>query len=217
MSAKQEPSITKKVILSYSFKIILVISLFLAAWKRDWIWVIGTIIGILLSITPTLLKHDIKITLPWPIDLMIACITVLHVGGRLLNAYTTIPWYLEFTHLLISALIAFLAFAVIYILDEYWEGLMMDKYAMAFLVVIFTMAVGVLMEFGKWIVDYLFGPPIYRVWSLNTTMTNLLLTTISGIIVAVIGVNLMKSGSFEEMTDEFGEQVDSVIIHRKKE
>ena len=209
-------SYVKNIVLSYSLKTAMVISLILAFWKNDWIWVFGTIIGILISFTPTLLKRDIKFILPWPIDLMIAAITLLHMGGRLLEGYSIIPWYLQFTHFVISILVAFLAFAFIYILDEYWDGLEMDKYAMAFVVVIFTMAAGVAMEFGKWITDFLLGSPIYRQWTLENTMINLLVTTIAGVFIAIIGVSLIKRGSLETMTEEFGKQIDSTIIHRKK-
>ena len=207
----------KNIVLSYSLKTAMIISLILAFWKKDWIWVFGTIIGLIISFMPTLLKRDIKFTLPWPIDLMIAAITLLHMGGRLLEGYSIIPWYLQFTHFVISIFVAFLAFAFIYILDEYWEGLEMDKYAMAFVVIIFTMAAGVAMEFGKWITDYLLGSPIYRQWTLENTMINLLVTTIAGVSMAIIGVSLIKRGSLETMTEEFGKQIDSTIIHRKKQ
>ena len=207
----------KNIVLSYSLKTAMIISLVLAFWKKDWIWVFGTLAGLFISFMPTLLKRDIKFTLPWPIDLMIAAITLLHMGGRLLEGYSIIPWYLQFTHFVISIFVAFLAFAFIYILDEYWEGLEMDKYAMAFVVIIFTMAAGVAMEFGKWITDYLLGSPIYRQWTLESTMINLLVTTIAGVSIAIIGVSLIKRGSLETMTEEFGKQIDSTIIHRKKQ
>ena len=214
---EKHASYVKNIVLSYSLKTAMIISLILAFWKKDWIWVFGTIIGLIISFMPTLLKRDIKFTLPWPIDLMIAAITLLHMGGRLLEGYSIIPWYLQFTHFVISIFVAFLAFAFIYILDEYWEGLEMDKYAMAFVVIIFTMAAGVAMEFGKWITDYLLGSPIYRQWTLESTMINLLVTTIAGVSIAIIGVSLIKRGSLETMTEEFGKQIDSTIIHRKKQ
>lgn len=214
---EKHASYVKNIVLSYSLKTAMIISLILAFWKKDWIWVFGTIIGLIISFMPTLLKRDIKFTLPWPIDLMIAVITLLHMGGRLLEGYSIIPWYLQFTHFAISIFVAFLAFAFIYILDEYWEGLEMDKYAMAFVVIIFTMAAGVAMEFGKWITDYLLGSPIYRQWTLENTMINLLVATIAGVSMAIIGVSLIKRGSLETMTEEFGKQIDSTIIHRKKQ
>ncbi len=190
----------KNLIISYCLKAVMIISMILALWKQDWIWVFGTIAGLIISFIPTLMKKDINFTLPWPIEMMIAGITLLHVGGRLLDGYTIIPWYIQITHFIISIFVAFLAFAIIYILDEHWDGLQMDKYAMAFVVVFFTMAAGVLMEFGKWITDYLFGQPVYRIWTLENTLGNLLITSIAGVIIAIIGVSLIKRGEFEEIT-----------------
>ncbi len=87
---------------------------------------------------------------------------------------------------------------------------------MAFVVLFFTMATGVAMEFGKWITDYLFEPPVYRIWSVENTLSNLLVTTIAGIVMAIIGVSLIKKGKFDSMTNELGKQIDSTIIKRKK-
>jgi hypothetical protein len=97
---------------------------------------------------------------------------------------------------------------MIYILDEHWDGLRMDKYAMAFVTVIFTMAVGVILEFVKWI--NVTGT--YYIKTNTVLMLNLSLDTIAGIFIAIIGVSLIKSGKFESMTDEFGNQIDRMVI-----
>ena len=202
----------KKIILSYSLKIVLIVTIILAIWKREWIWVLGCIAGITIGFIPTLLKNDIKVTLPWSIELLIASVLALNMGGVLLNAYYTIPGYAGFTQFLTSVLVAFLAFAVIYIVDEYWDGLNMDKYAMAVVVVITTMAAGVILEFIKWF--QIFGRKSETV---EQVLISLLISTIAGIIIAIISVNLIKQGRFETMTEELGEQINSTVIHRKKQ
>ena len=109
---------------------------------------------------------------------------------------------------------SFLAFAVIYILDEYWDGLHMDVYAMAFVVVIFTMAMGVVWEFLEWSIDLVFGTN--EQWGLQDTMRDLLVDTIAGIIMAFGGVKLVKSGKLKELLKDFGLQVYSGIIRKGK-
>lgn len=209
---EKHASYVKKIILSYSMKTVLIATLICAIWKREWIWVIGCIAGILIGFIPTLLKHDIKVTLPWSIELLIASVLALNMGGVLLNAYHTIPGYAGVTQFLTSVLVAFLAFALIYIVDEYWDGLNMDKYAMAFVVVITTMSAGVILEFIKWL--QIFGRKSETV---EQVLISLLISTIAGIIIALISVNLIKKGKFDEMTNELGKQIDSTIIHRKKQ
>jgi hypothetical protein len=202
----------KKVATSYSMKVVLVATLIIAVWKKEWIWAIGCIVGIVIGFVPTLLKHDIKITLPWSIELLIAAVAALNMGGILLDAYYAIPGYSHLTDFFTSILVAFLTFAVIYILDEYWDGLKMDKYAMAFVVIVTTMASCVLLEFVKWF-NIIFGA---KQSTVEGVLLSLLTGTIGSIVMATIGVNLIKKGKFDDMTKDLGEQVDSYIIHRKK-
>ena len=202
---------TKSYIASMSMKIVFIITLVLAVWKREWIWVLGCIAGIIIGFIPTLLKNDIKVTLPWSIEILIAGILALNMGGILLNAYYIIPGYAGITQFLTSVLIAFFAFAIIYILDQYWDELKMDKYAMAFVVVITTMASSVILEFIKWF--QIFGRKSETV---ESVLVSLFISTIAGIVMAMIGVNLIKEGKFESMTEDLGKQVDSTIIKRMK-
>ena len=201
----------KKLVASYSMKIVILATLFFAIREQQWLWVLGCIIGILISLIPTLLKKDYHITLPWSIELLIASVFALNMVGILLNAYYTIPGYTALTQLLISILIAFFAFAVIFILDEYWDGLKMDKNAMAFVVVITTMASAVILEFIKWF--NIFGR---KQTSVDGVLTCLFISTIGGIIMAAVGVNLIKKGTFDDITEELGKQIDSKIIKRTK-
>lgn len=205
----------RNVLASYSLKIVLVITFILAIWKSQWIWVIGGIAGIIIGFIPTLLKKDIKVTLPWSIELLIAGILALHMGGVLLNAYYEIPIYADITQFFTSILVAFLAFAIIYIFDEYWDGLKMNKYAMAFVVVIATIAMGVVWEFNEWITDIIFGT--YEQWGYNDTIKDLFIDAFAGILMAVVGVALIKRGRFDELTEELGKQIDEKIIKSKKD
>jgi hypothetical protein len=188
----------------------MIISLILALWRRDYAWVVGTFIGLFISILPSILKRDAKFTLPWLFDFLIALVSILHVGGRLLDYYYTIPGYQLVTRFFISILVAFIALAMIFILDEHWDGLKMDKYAMAFLTIIFTMTVGVILEFVKWL--NVMGT--YYVKTNHVLMLNLSADTVAGIIIAIIGVNLIKTGKFDKMTDDFSNSIDKMVIDK---
>ena len=200
-----------ELIATYSLQLVLLATLFIALWKYEWIWVLGCLAGFLIGFIPQLLHKDIQFTLPWSIELLIATVCALNMIGVLLNAYYTIPGFGEITQFFVSILVAFLAFAVIYILDEYWDGLQMDKYAMAFVVVIGTMASSVILEFVKWF--KLFGAKQITV---EGVLISLLTSTIAGIVMAIIGVSLIKSGEFDEITEEMGKQFDTMMKHRKK-
>lgn len=202
----------RKQCISFTFllRIVMVISIILAFWKKDWVWVVGTCVGLFISILPSIIKRDVRFTLPWVLDFLIALVTILHVGGRLLDYYYTIENYQLITRFFISVLVAFIGLAMIYVLDEHWDGLKMDKYAMAFVTVIFTMAVGVILEFVKWI--NVTGT--YYVKTNHVLMLNLTADTFAGIIISIIGVNLIKTGRLEKITGDFGNQIDKMVIDR---
>ena len=212
MNSKVRLISTKYFQWSYILRAVMIISIILAIWKRDYIWIIGTFIGLFISFIPTILHRDAKMTLPWILDFLIAVVSILHMGGRLLDAYYNIPGYLLFTRFFISLLVGFIAFAIIFVLDEYWDGLKMDKYAMAFVVVIATMTIGVILEFLKWL--NITGR--YTEITNNILMLNLLADTVAGIVIAFIGVYLIKKGEFDDITEDFGQQINKNIIQRAK-
>jgi hypothetical protein len=202
-------TIDKHVLASYSMKIVLLVTIVIAIKQSEWLWVIGSVVGIVIGFIPSLIKHNVNVTLPWPIEFLIVGIIALNMGGVLLRAYTTIPWYAGLTQFLISILVAFLAFAIIYILDIYWDGLKMDQSAMAFVVVITTMAAAVIFEFIKWF--RIFGS---RSESVEQVLISLLESTIAGVIMAAVGSYLIKQGEFGQYTEGLGKQVDKNIIQR---
>jgi hypothetical protein len=201
------------VILSYFLKIIMVIFLFISIYNLHWIWIFGCILALIVSSVPTILKRNYQITLPLVLEILITIALILHVGGGLLGAYS-IPQYDSLTHFVSSFLVAFIAFVIIYILDQYWDGLMMDKYAMAFVVVIATIAMGVVWEFNEWITDIIFGT--FEQWGYNDTIKDLFIDALAGILMAAVGVALIKRGKFDEITGSFGKQIDKKIIKSKK-
>jgi len=200
------------VLLSYFLKILMIILLIISIANRHVEWIFGTSLAIIVSLIPTILKRNYQITLPIILDILITTALFLHIGGGILGAYGIIH-YDTLTHFVSSFLIAFLAFVIIYILDEYWDGLMMDKYAMAFVVVFTTIAMGVIWEFNEWITDILFGTQ--EQWGYNDTIKDLFVDMIAGIAMALIGVTMIKRGSFDELTEDFGEQIDKKIIKKR--
>jgi hypothetical protein len=201
------------ILLSYVLKLIIIIFLTISILKLHWIWIFGCTLALIVSFIPIIIKRNYQITLPLVLEIFVTLALILHVGGGLFGAYN-IPHYDTLTHFVSSFLVAFLAFVVIYILDEYWDGLMMDKYAMAFVVVIATISMGVIWEFNEWITDIVFGTN--EQWGYDDTIKDLFIDMIAGIFMAAIGVSMIKHGSFDEMTEEFGEQIEKKIIKSKK-
>jgi len=204
----------KGVAASYILKIVMVILFFIAIWEGNWTWAWGCLFSILITLVPSILKRNFHVTLPWILDFMITITLFVHIAGGILSLYNTFPLYDKIAHFISAVFVSFLAFIVIYILDEYWEGLHMDKYAMAFFVIVATMAMGVAWEFNEWITDLFFGTNSQR--GLQDTMTDLLVDTIGGTIMAIVGVNMIKSGKLKRMTEDLGRWTNSLINTTKK-
>jgi len=200
------------VIVSYLLKILMIFLLIISIFNLQFEWIFGCSLGIILSFIPTILKNNYQIHLPLILDILITLALFLHIGGVLLDAYLIIPYYDTLTHFVSSFIIAFLAFITIYILDEYWDGLTMDKYAIGFIVVILTVAFGVIWEIAEWSSDMLLGT--YEQWGYDDTIKDLFVDMIAGITLAILGIFLIRHGDFDQITNKFREEIGKMIFKK---
>jgi hypothetical protein len=163
---------------------------------------------------PTIIKRRWNLVLPLPLGLAITIAIFLHVGGGVLGMYGLIPRYDKFAHFFTSALIAFFAITVIYLLDKYTTALKMDLLGIIFVSIITTMAFGVCWEIGEFTVDQLFGT--HEQGGLYDTMTDLIYDTIAGIVVGLVCGTLIKRGTFEERIHSLDESAKMLAIKHKK-
>lgn len=196
--------------LSYLLKICIFSLIIISIHQRQWVYFFGSTLALILSLVPTLFKRNYQITLPLALELLITISLLFHIGGEILQGYQNIPHYDTIAHFVSGFTIAFLSFVIIYILHVFWDGLIMNRNAMALLVVFCTMAMGVVWEFTEWISDLVFSTNTQ--WSYLDTIKDLAMDTLAGIVMAVIGVNMIEKGSFDEMTESLGEQVNQKII-----
>ena len=155
--------------------------------------------------SPLFIERNLKISLPWVLDLLIVIPLILHVWGGVLGLYS-VPYYDKIAHFISSVIIAFLALIIIYVLDIYWEGLKMDFFMIAFFIIIFTIAIGGIWEIGEFISDQIIvGAPKAQV-SLSDTMMDLIYDSIAGIIVGIGGTIGIRRGDFKEIISQLGKE-----------
>ena len=201
------------IILSYFLKFLMFILLIISIITIQFEWIFGCSLGIILSFIPMILERNYRIHLPIVLDILITLALFLHIGGVLLEAYTSIPHYDTLTHFVSSFIIAFLSFISIYIIDEFWDGLKMDPYAMAFIVVTLTVSLGVVWEIAEWSSDMIIGT--YEQWGYNDTIKDLFVDMIAGIGLAIIAIRLIKRGEFEQLTDDLSERINHLIFKKE--
>jgi len=170
-----------------------------SAYRHDWQWAFGCFFAFLLAMSPLFIEKSYHISLPWVMELLIAVALSIHVWGGVLHLYS-VPYYDKIAHFSVSAIVAFFALAVVYLLDVYWEGLHMDMFMVGFFISIFTIAMGAIWELGEFASDQIFshGIPVAQL-GLYDTMTDLITDTAAGIIVGVAGTMGIRSREFKEM------------------
>ena len=194
-------------IISWILKALMVLLILMAVSRGMGTWVFGGIIALLLCMVPTLVNWKWKDTVPMAIDILVTLALLIHIGGEVSAAYFILPHYDTVAHFTSSLLIACIAFVAIYSLDRYWGGLSMDIYVMAFFVVIMAMALGVAWEFTEWASDLYTGSWAQR--GNQDTMGDLLIDTLGGILMALIGVLLVKRGKMDKATEGIGKLIES--------
>ena len=190
--------------------------IFLAAYsfyKHDLLWGFACIVGFLLSISPILIKKNFRFSIPWLLEFLIALAISLHIWGGVLGLYA-IPLYDKFAHFLASAIIAFFALIVMYVLDTYSMRIHMDFIMLSFFIIIFTLAMGAMWEIAEFASDQIFshGIPVAQI-SLHDTMTDLIADGIAGLLVGIFGAIGIRKGEFKELLFEIGKEVEKLHIH----
>jgi len=179
-------------------------------YKNDILWGFACMIGFVLSMSPVLIKRNLNFSIPWIIEFLLAFVISLHIWGGVLSLYS-IPLYDKFAHFLASAIIAFFALIVIYIMDVYSTRIHMDLIMVAFFISIFTIAIGALWEIAEFSFDQIFshGIPVAQV-SLQDTMTDLIADSIAGIFVGIAGAIGIRRGEFKELFLQIGKEVEKL-------
>ena len=175
-------------------------------YRGDLLWGFASIAGFLLTMSPLILKRNLNFSIPFIIEFLLAFVISLHIWGGVLHLYA-IPYYDKFAHFLASAIIAFFALIVIYVLDTFSTRIHMDLIMVGFFIAIFTVAIGAMWEIAEFISDQIFsnGIPIAQI-SLHNTMTDLITDSIAGIMVGIFGAIGIKKGEFKELLSQIGKE-----------
>ncbi|RCV64493.1 hypothetical protein C5S53_08445 [Methanophagales archaeon] len=193
-------------VISWILKALMVLLILMAVVRGMGSMVFGGIIALILCMIPTLVNWKWKDTVPMAIEILVTLALLIHIGGEVTAAYFIMPHYDTVAHFTSSLLIACIAFVAIYALDRYWGGLSMDIYVMAFFVVIMSLAIGVIWEFMEWGTDLYTGSWAQR--GNQDTMSDLLVDALGGIVMAIIGVLLVKRGKMDKATEGIGKLIE---------
>ena len=196
--------------LTIAFLILIMIILILySIIKSDFGWGFFAIVMLIISLIPSLIRSFFKIDIPYLFDIFISLSFIFHMGNGLLDISTTYPIYNKFTHFFSAVIVAFIFLNIIFIFNEYYRGIAVNKYKIMFDVVVITMAFGVIWEFMEWTGDFFFNFNAQP--GLDDTMGDLLADTLGGLFVAFIGYFLIKRGVLKKFSKNFKKHFNEII------
>ncbi|MDP2681327.1 MAG: hypothetical protein Q8P28_00765 [Deltaproteobacteria bacterium] len=206
--------------LSWLMKFIMIGMLPYVIYKGSYLFGFATAIAIILSLLPSIVERNYRITLPFELDLLITLMIFLNTFfGDLLKFYDRLWVWDKILHIYGTAVISMLAFMIVYTL-HYTKKLRLTLPFVGLFTIIFAMAVGGFWEIGEFAVDKIFAKDTQN--GLDNTMWDLINDLIGGTFVAGMGIVYIKYSKPHErkrFTKPLGEvfgikrRIDRIKIH----
>ena len=176
--------------LSWLMKFIMIGMLPYVLYSGNYLFAFATGVAIILSLLPSIVERNYRITLPFEMDLLITLMIFLNTFfGDLLKFYDNFWIWDKILHIYGSAVISMLAFMIVYTL-HYTKKIRLTLPLVGLFTIIFAMAVGGFWEIGEFAVDKLFLKDTQN--GLDNTMWDIINDFIGGIFIAVVGIIYIK-------------------------
>ena len=155
-------------------------------YNGEYLYALATFIAFIISLIPSVVERNYRITLPFELDLLFTLMVFLHAFmGEVLDLYSKFELFDKALHLYGGVVIAMLGFLVVYTL-HYTRKVRLSLPLVGFFTISFTMAVGAMWEIGEFTVDKLFNTRAQN--SLDDTMFDMIVDLIGGVVVSVLGM-----------------------------
>ena len=176
--------------LSWCMKIALMALLPYTVYMGDYPLTFLVCLAIYLSLVPSILEHNYRVTLPFEIDLLVTLAIFNHTFlGEILGFYYKWKYFDDVLHAFGSAVVALMAFMVVYTL-HYTNRLRLSLFFIGLFTVVFAMAVGVVWEIAEFVVDNTLDKRTQD--DLRDTMFDHIYNLSGGILVAIFGMLYVK-------------------------
>jgi len=178
-------------------------------------WIPAAALALLVTEVPSILRRDLSLVLPAELNFLIVLTLFLHVIGGFSGFYDTVVWWDHVTHAMSASLVAALGFIVVVAIDKYTDKIDLPRHFVAFFIVMFTMAVGVIWEVSEFAMDGLLDSRMQYGPSPDDTMHDLLFDGFGGFIVAALGAHYLKETSPDHFVeslkvDEAGKRLKEI-------
>ncbi|HOI59399.1 MULTISPECIES: hypothetical protein [unclassified Methanoculleus] len=163
----------------------------------------------LLTMAPTLMTRNLRLCLPWEVNLFVAVSLYLHVMGHVAGYYISLaPYYDKLTHLVSSATIALIAFFIVALADRRGEVRLTIPVAVVF-ILITTLAAGAAWEIYEFVADEVFDTGLQH--GNTDTMVDLIMDLVGAAIVAVFAAIALSRAEGQQFIRFFAELPPDVM------
>ncbi|WKZ32137.1 MAG: hypothetical protein QY316_09490 [Thermodesulfobacteriota bacterium] len=182
--------------LSWIMKLLMALLLPVAAIKGEYLFIALIFFSIAVSLIPSLLERNYKVTLPFEMDLLITVSIFANTFmGEWLDFYEKVWLYDKLLHVYSSGVVGLLAFIVVYTLN-YTGKVRLSLPFIGVFTLTFAMAMGAMWEIGEFTVDSLFGKNTQK--GLGDTMWDLISDFMGGSVVAALGMAYVRYANPDE-------------------
>ena len=144
-------------------------------YNGEYLYALATFIAFIISLIPSVVERNYRITLPFELDLLFTLMVFLHAFmGEVLDLYSKFELFDKALHLYGGVVIAMLGFLVVYTL-HYTRKVRLSLPLVGFFTISFTMAMGAMWEIGEFTVDKFFNTRAQN--SLDDTMFDMIVTS----------------------------------------
>jgi len=155
----------------------------------NFMWMPAAMISLFISAIPAILRRDLGLVLPVELNFWIVLALFLHVIGGFSGFYDNVPGWDHLTHAMSSSLVAALGFVFVVSVDKYVESISLPRSFLAFFIIMFTMAIGVIWELMEFANDQLTGSRLQ--YDLDDTMVDMMFDSLAGFIVGIAGAHYL--------------------------
>ncbi|MFQ5585997.1 MAG: hypothetical protein ACE5GF_04155 [Thermodesulfobacteriota bacterium] len=179
-------TITVTTALSWLMKLILIGSFPYSVYKGDYLYSIAAVIAIAVSLAPSIIQRNYRVTLPFELDFLITLSIFAHIFfGEQMHFYERFWLWDKILHVYGSAVLSLLAFITVYTFHRTGK-LKLTLPFIGLFTVVFTLAAGGIWEIAEFTVDKLLDLDTQR--GLDNTMWDIINDLIGGMLAAFLGI-----------------------------
>ncbi|WOX56340.1 hypothetical protein R6Y95_03140 [Methanoculleus palmolei] len=176
------PSPSRGIYLTYFIQGLILLGALSSITAGEYFLGLSAGVAFLLTMAPSLMTRNLRLCLPWEVNLFIAVSLYLHVMGHIAGYYVSLaPYYDKVTHFVSSITVALLALFLA-ALAEHRGYVRLTTPAIIVFILVFTLAAGAVWEIYEFAVDQVFDMNLQH--GNTDTMLDLIVDLAGAVIVA---------------------------------